>query len=98
MGNTGFLKYIRTAIDFAKLSMCLEYTNNKTKNKLRRTASGVPVCWFIVAGHLEVTFHRQNRTESYSLLFLSNMYVLSVIYCKHGVSPNFNRASLKNLS
>jgi len=68
MGNTGFLKYICTAIGSAKLSMCLDCTNTKTKNKLRRTAVGVPVCWLIVVGHLEETFHRQNRAESYSLL------------------------------
>ena len=23
-------------------------------------ASGVPLCWLIIAGHLEETFHRQN--------------------------------------
>jgi hypothetical protein len=73
MGNTGFLKHICTAIDFAKLSMCLENTKNKTKNKLQRTASGVPVCWIIVAGHLEETFRKQNRAETYSLLLLINI-------------------------
>jgi hypothetical protein len=37
-------------------------------------ASGVPVYWLIIAGHLEETFHRQNNP----LLFLGN-YILSAI-------------------
>jgi hypothetical protein len=31
-------------------------------------SSGVPVCWLIIAGHLEETFHRQNIAENESLL------------------------------
>jgi hypothetical protein len=31
-------------------------------------ASGVLVCWLIIAGHLEQTFHRQYIAESHPLL------------------------------
>jgi hypothetical protein len=31
-------------------------------------ASGVPVCWLIIAEHLEETFNRQNIAESHPLL------------------------------
>jgi len=31
-------------------------------------ASGVQVCWLIIAGHLEETFHRQNIAGSQPLL------------------------------
>jgi hypothetical protein len=31
-------------------------------------ASGFPVFWLIIAGHLEGTFHRQNIAEDESLL------------------------------
>jgi len=31
-------------------------------------ASGVPVCWQIIAGHFEETFIRQNVAESHPLL------------------------------
>jgi len=33
-------------------------------------ASGVPVCCLTIAGHLEETLHRQNGTESHSLLLV----------------------------
>jgi hypothetical protein len=31
-------------------------------------ASELPVCWLIIAGHLEETFHGQNIEESHPLL------------------------------
>jgi hypothetical protein len=31
-------------------------------------ASGVQVCWLIIAGHLEETFHSQNIAENHPLL------------------------------
>jgi hypothetical protein len=36
-------------------------------------ASAVPVCWLIIAGHLEETLHRQNAAESHPLYFLGNV-------------------------
>jgi len=31
--------------------------------KSHTKASGVPVCWLIIAGHVEETFHRPNVAE-----------------------------------
>jgi hypothetical protein len=40
-------------------------------------ASGIPVCWLMIVGHLEETFHRQNVAENRPLLFfLSNVRTL----------------------
>jgi hypothetical protein len=47
-------------------------------------ASGVPVCWLIIAGHLEETFHRENIAESHPLLSLGNVYSL-----KYNVNTGF---------
>jgi len=38
-------------------------------------ASGIPVCWLIITGHLEEMFHMQNIAESHPLLFLGYIYI-----------------------
>jgi hypothetical protein len=51
-------------------------------------ASGVPVCWLIIAGHLEETFHRQNTAGSHPLLlFICSYYLL------YNVNTNFPQSS-----
>jgi len=37
-------------------------------------ASGVPVCWLIIAGNLEEMFHRQSVAESHPLVFFGEVY------------------------
>ena len=59
---------------------------NRTESDFTRTfppwksdtkASGVPVCWLSIAGHLEETFHRQNVADSQPLLlFMKRTYCL----------------------
>jgi hypothetical protein len=39
-------------------------------------ASGVPVYWLIIAGHLEGTMHRPNIVESFPLLLSGDVYTL----------------------
>jgi hypothetical protein len=39
-------------------------------------ASGFPVCWLIVAGHIKETFHRSNIAESPPLLLSGDVYTL----------------------
>jgi len=47
-------------------------------------ASGVPVCWLIIAGHLEETVHRQNIAESHPLL----------LFCIYSLWYNVNTGCL----
>lgn len=42
-------------------------------------ASGVPVGWLIIAGHLQEMLHKQNIAESHTLLLFSNVYTLCAI-------------------
>jgi hypothetical protein len=45
-----------------------DFTRKFPPRKINSKASGVPVCWLIIAGYLEGTFHRQNIAESQPLL------------------------------
>ena len=49
-------------------SMESDFTRTFPPWKSNTKASGVPVCWQIIAGHLEDTFHRQNVAVSRPLL------------------------------
>jgi hypothetical protein len=45
-----------------------DFTRKFPPRKSCTKASGVPVCWLIIAEHLEETFHRQNIAGSQQLL------------------------------
>ena len=55
-------------------------------------ASGIPVCWLIITGHLEEMFHMQNIAESHPLLFLGYIYT----GCPRRKGPNFGRVFLRS--
>jgi len=48
--------------------MRITYSRIFPPSKSGTKARGVPICWLIIAEHLEETFHRQNIAVSHPLL------------------------------
>jgi hypothetical protein len=53
-----------------------DFTRTFPPRKSGTKASAVPVCWLIIAGHLEETFYWQNIAENHPLLLFGNVYTL----------------------
>jgi hypothetical protein len=63
------------------MSMVSDFTRTFPPRKSGTKTSAVPVCWLIIAGHLEETFHRQNIAEYDPLLLLGSVYALCNVMC-----------------